>query len=154
MQIDLPQVTTPAAEVCGERLDRVLRLRGMWPALLAQHLGVQLSTIARWINGERPQPAYFVALGLALRSDARWLATGKVSRAAQAALDCFERAHGELGRVLPSGCHAHLRDNLLILPEPAGDVVGLCRYCQCTNADGCEWLDEEATICSACLEDP
>jgi hypothetical protein len=40
------------------------------------------------------------------------------------------------------------------IPEP-DKGAGVCRYCLCTDAQGCGdcyWLDGAATICSACLE--
>jgi hypothetical protein len=43
---------------------------------------------------------------------------------------------------------------MLGMTEQPGDTPGTCRYCGCTDNFGCgdcEWVDGDATICSACI---
>lgn len=77
------------------------------------------------------------------RVDPRWLALGESGRAASAAIVKL-RKHGFFDAAA----------TLITMIEPDFGP-GICRYCGCTDEMGCgdcRWLDDAATICSACLE--
>jgi hypothetical protein len=84
-----------------------------------------------------------------------------VERKQQSARAWLDR---ELGVKLQSGRRRAINDRaifdsdqilqMLGMTEQPGDTPGTCRYCGCTDNFGCgdcEWVDGDATICSACI---
>lgn len=103
-------------------------------------------------------PREFLAAAEALRCDARWLAVGITSPAGGAliARTLEETAAQRQWRdsIFPAEKLRAWVEYLATTCEP-NKGAGVCRYCLCTDALGCgdcTWVDEAATICSACLE--
>jgi transcriptional regulator with XRE-family HTH domain len=95
-----------------------------------------------------------IAVGQLCDVDPRWLATGEISPAAVAAIAGLERAL-EGSRVTDAD-RAKLREFFETMAQPALNASEpTCRYCGCVEAracpGGCRWVDDETTICSACL---
>jgi hypothetical protein len=102
--------------------------------------------IGHWcVEGRVPPPAELLRLAGELGCDPRWLATGQVSPAGEAAaallvlsgfVDDDDEVAVAIARLTPQP------------PAPPNRLsIGTsCRYC------GCVWADRECTICTACLE--
>lgn len=145
------------AKRSGERINQALQHAGVSPLQLERLLlgkrraRRDAGIVAIWRAGDAvPSDAEYLAIANVCQVDVRWLATGKPSAAGISALQSVQRlidsASAEVGDVL--------RGLLLVAREPSRGM-GVCRYCNCSHYDpcavGCAWLDEEETICTACL---
>ena len=88
--------------------------------------------------------------------DPRWLVVGKRSRAAVAAWKRLGDVEDRFRETrIGDDDRTALFDAIRTLPEPAAAPF-VCRYCGCTPEAGCdvgcEWVDVNATICSACVD--
>lgn len=89
------------------------------------------------------------ALAAVLSCDARWLATGEL---APGCAETIARLEG-LQQRISTVDRLRVKSFLESCYVPAS-YPGQCIYCGCTDEFGCGdcyWVNEEATICSACL---
>jgi hypothetical protein len=149
------------AKKAGERIVLAMRHAGLSSGQLERLLlsdrrrNREAGIVDRWIAGERPiSEVDVLAIARLCKVDVRWLATGAHSPAALAAIEklaaVFEAARDSISPELA----ALAREVTLLAREPSRGK-GFCRYCNCafdTPCDGgCAWVDEEETICTACL---
>lgn len=124
----------------GQRLQQVQHEMGakLPTRLLPPHIAILDGAWA--VNACRP-----------LRVDPRWLLLGIKSQAAESAIrhvtdNCRSNGLGHDDELIPL---------LAMLPE-SFVFRGVCRYCLCTDEaacpGGCCWLDDDHSICSACLD--
>lgn len=139
----------------AKRLDQAIEMRGFSVPKVAKRAGLNRDIVDDILRGNGVRSQWGVAIAGALGIDPRWLILGTPSAAGQAARSLIlfagdvrlkAREKQELASFLAAWSSA--------VPEP-DKGLGVCRYCLCTDAPGggdCTWVDEPATICSACLE--
>lgn len=110
--------------------------------------------IGEWsVQGLAPSLREILRIAQEMGVDPRWLATGQRSLASYAASRIL------INSGFQEGDHALAVAE--IIPEAKApnnpfSIGDCCRYCGCVEEaacdGGCEWVDDEWTICSACLE--
>jgi hypothetical protein len=109
------------------------------------------------VAAKNEELAGYVKLADKLLVDVRWLATGEESPAGTAAASRVRLSPAFAA--LPEREQRELLDCLKLTPQPSL-CPGTCRYCGCTPerirdsceaAGGCDWVDRQQTICTACL---
>jgi hypothetical protein len=166
-------VATEGRTTDADRLERAMGIAGLSAGELAQ-LYVQSETppprpfamdlrldrilageLGRILAGELglADGVLIARLACLLDCDSRWLATGRPSPAAEAAIAAVTRAATPAAwrqDVLRQCCEV-----LEMTPQSA-PATGVCCYCGCTDDQvcpgGCGWVDVNHTICSACLD--
>lgn len=127
---------------------------------LAKELGLNPKHVDDWLIGAtEPGMEDLLWIVAACDVDARWLATGVISPAANAALQMIDESKlWPVGTTIhPDGLMAatQIRNLVSLTPQPMV-ATGICRYCLCVDERACEggcgWVDEDHTICSACLD--
>jgi hypothetical protein len=140
---------TITKEIFGSRFRRSLS-RSFWPLpYLAKQIGLPSAMLRLWLT-DREKPLFesmVVAVAELLEVDPRWLATGEMSAAGQEAVAEFNEARAR-GSMLSDRGAAKAMQILEVLPQPPGPL-GVCRYCHATDVD---WVDDECTICVACIK--
>ena len=142
----------PLAAGFASRFQVALPASGLSPRQFAKHkLGCSRGRVEAWLAGVCfPTGSNLVEVAYHLGVDPRWLATGMMAPAAGAACDVVRK------QVIDRELATRLTNTLTICTIEPDCGVGTCRYCGCTfdNAcpEGCEWVDDEQTICSACLQ--
>lgn len=122
-------------------------------ARLGERLNLSPTEWARVLTGSHGLSLKHVWIAAEfLRVDARWLALGKRSRAAVAAIERLDDVEDRLPSVRIDDEDRDKRFNALrTLPEPA-IASGLCRYCGCRSPG--EFVDDKRTICDVCVFPP
>lgn len=139
----------------GQRIALAVQHAGIFSYDLASMIGVSRRDVSLWtLNRAQPSTKMLLKIADACLVDARWLATGISSPAANAALKEIDRVLTGARDAISPELATMLRGSLLLLEEPSR-AAGVCRYCACEDSracpGGCSWVDDEETICSACL---
>lgn len=145
----------------GQRLVLAMRHAGLSSGQLERLLlsdrrrQREAGVVDRWLVGERSIAEVDVlAIARLCRVDPRWLATGRISPAATAALAKLQPFLDSARDAISPEMSALAREIVTFAEEPRRHR-GLCRYCDCTFdapcLGGCAWVDDEETICTACL---
>lgn len=139
------------AAYLGGRIAQALKHARRTPDDLAEQTGIGRRKLDRMVMG-KTEPFFHELVRIAwfCMVDPRWLATGIGSPAAQRALEALA-----VRGIPPAAMSPDLRRTLELLTQPVL-VVGRCRYCGCSHFEPCpeccEWVDDDETICSACLD--
>ena len=138
----------------GAQTTRRDRLRRAWSLAGGQIVEPAWSRL-RDVDLSLKQMQELVKLAEKLGCDPRWLAVGQPSAAALAAIGALDR--GRARRLILSVEHVRAAVEILqLMPQPDCGFAGTCRYCFCTDEQGCgdcQWVDAACTICSSCLVD-
>lgn len=153
--------TEQIAHRFGARLSEALETAGLSAGQLASLIHHDRHLVRRWAEGflVPTQAEDVVAIAELLNVDALWLARGELC--AQLAIEAIQVRRAFDGKkVRGDDLEAVMR---IVERRPhAADLVsrGICRYCGCTQnraclgatLQACRWVDDGATICSACVE--
>lgn len=139
------------AAYLGGRIAQALKHARLTPEQLVAETGIGRRALDRIVFGKsEPFLVDLVRIAAACEVDPRWLATGLPSPASQQAIAALERRGIPVAALSPD-----LRRTLELLAQPVL-VVGRCRYCGCSHFEPCpeccEWVFDDETICSACLD--
>ena len=141
----------------AERLYQALDWNNLNIKQLARRAGLKEEVVRGVLNGRGSDYslAWLVSLAHGLSVDPRWLVLGMPSAAGEAARVFLLHLASRNSRLTSSAeARSALAQLLEAVPEP-DKGAGVCRYCLCTDELGCgncEWVNEEATICSTCLD--
>lgn len=146
------------AAALGKRIQAALDLRQLHAYDLAEQIEQPRRTVSFWILGKtEPLKRQMLAIAEACNVDPRWLATGHPSPAAAAALEAIHPDVVYRLPKLPADAEqliTFVHNRLRVIRQPDFGP-GVCRYCLCVTEQacegGCEWVDLDCTICSACL---
>lgn len=155
----LKQNEAAIAAAFGRRLSEALQTAGLSIGQAAKKLAQPRGLVQRWASGEAlPAELHnFVDVARLCGVDAQWLAVGELH---QSSIDNTEIVRKQfLGTSVTPDDREKILRVLQRLPVAAMDS-GICRYCYCTEFNACmgaelkpcHWVDDVATICSACLE--
>lgn len=145
-----------------QRMQYALRYAGLNVAQAAKKLVLPRELLKRAVETEETSLNLhdLVAFAQLCQVDPRWLSRGIPSPAAEATIAGIRKLRadrqGNFDRMSPRDFGTMLL-TFRVWPQPelAEAEIQTCRYCGCTPAmacaEGCEWVDAEETICSACL---
>jgi transcriptional regulator with XRE-family HTH domain len=151
-----PLTPLERAKASGLRIETALRHAGCTEFDLCGLFQMSRRTASFWLLGKsEPFAAQYLAIAELCGVDARWLATGVPSPAANAATARIKGVFEHWQNIMSADSKTAVKAVLEATIQP--DLgPGVCRYCLCMDHracdGGCSWVDSDHTICSACLQ--